>query len=245
MNTQLIEFLLETSLGQFMLAGEEGNLPLAKKSGLKLVFPLKSNDDERDRRRISEQEIRFLFVRVIDNAKDFDGYYAVEVPTVRKYRFKDIQPIVTGENKMDGYCSASIDVCLYNSKLERTNLIEFKAHNAPLKHIEKDILKLIKENGDNYFVHVLKNIDRGTLPVVIDKYKDSIRNVWSSDKCKNNCSRLTFYICVKSHSLIFKKSIALNRDSECAQVVQELDGKFERHDGDITIGDWEKIKYAP
>lgn len=30
MNTQLIEFLLETSLGQFMLAGEEGNLPLAK-----------------------------------------------------------------------------------------------------------------------------------------------------------------------------------------------------------------------
>lgn len=104
---------------------------------MKLVFPLKSNDDERDRRRISEQEIRFLFVRVIDNAKDFDGYYAVEVPTVRKYRFKDIQPIVTGENKMDGYCSASIDVCLYNSKLERTNLIEFKAHNAPLKHIEK------------------------------------------------------------------------------------------------------------
>lgn len=90
MNTQVIESLLETSLRQFVAAGEEGNLSLTEKSGLKLVFPLKSNDNERDRTRISEQEIRFLFIRAIDNAKDFDGYYAVEVPTVKKYRFKDI-----------------------------------------------------------------------------------------------------------------------------------------------------------
>lgn len=245
MNTQVIESLLETSLRQFVAAGEEGNLFLAEKSGLKLVFPLKSNDNERDRTRISEQEIRFLFIRAIDNAKDFDGYYAVEVPTVKKYRFKDIQPIVTGENKMDGYCSASIDVCLYNSKLERTNLVEFKAHNAPLKHIEKDILKLVKESGDNYFVHVLKNIDRGTLPNVIDKYKDSISHVWPSDKCKNNCRRLTFYICVKSHSLIFKKTIELNHDSESDQLVRELAGKFQRCYDDVTIEGWEKIKVIP
>lgn len=222
MDTRMIESLLETSLRQFIKIGVEGNLATVEKSGLKLIFPLRSNDNEVDKRRISEQEIRFLFIRAIDNAKDFDGYYAVETPTVMKYRFKDTEPSATKEKNMKGYCSASIDVCLYNSKLERTNLIEFKAHSAPLKYIEKDILKLIKEGGSNYFVQVFKNSNKETLSAATNKYNLSISKVLSNNKCENNCSCLTFYICVQSRSLILKQTIAL--------------------DTKLDIDDWEKIE---
>lgn len=243
MNTQVIESLLETSLLQFIEIGEEGNLAAVEKAGLKLVFPLKSNENEKDKRRISEQEIRFLFIRAVNNAKDFDGYYAVEAPTVKKYRFTGIeQPSVTRDHAKTGYSSASIDVCLYNPELERTNLIEFKAHSAPLKHIEKDILKLVKEAGDNYFVHVFRNIDSRTLPEVIKKYRKSIEHVWPTDECENSCHRLTFYICVKSWSLIFKKTIVLNPKSDSEQLLEELGGKVNGNKGSTTIDRWERLK---
>lgn len=243
MNTQIIESLLETSLLQFIEIGEEGNLATVEQAGLKLIFPLKSNDNEKDKRRISEQEIRFLFIRALDNAKDFEGYYAVEAPTLKKYRFTGIdQPSVTRERIKTGYISARIDVCLYNPKLVRTNLIEFKAHSASEKHVKKDILKLTKETGDNYFVHVFKSINCKTLQATIEIYRKSIEHVWLTDECENSCNKLTFYICVKSWSLILKKTIVLNHNLDSKQLLQEFNGKVNGSKDSTTIDYWDRIK---
>ena len=184
-------------------------------------------------KRTRREEIRFLFIRAIGNTTYFDGYYSVEAPTMKKYRFKDAEPKVTKDKIKAGFTSASVDVCLYNSKLERTKLIEFKAHNAPLNHIKKDILKLIKEEGLNYFIHVFKNIDSKTLPRVLTKFKKSIKAVWSTDECENYCKSITFYICVSSKSLILKRAILLHPDSKAEDLSYEL--------GENVLQDWEKV----
>ena len=138
--------------------------------------------------RISEQELRFLFVD--EFLKDSNnGYYSVETPTENKYRFgktnEDIKIDSSGR-------SASIDMCVFeksndNSKYKRKLNIEFKNENATGKSISKDILKLVHEKENGVFVLLLKNTDNGTLKKVLDKFSasfDSHKEKWRGEKNK-------------------------------------------------------------
>ena len=158
-----------------------------------LIFPSKHGD-----KRISEQELRQLFIAVLnDNHKNL--YYAIETPTVYSYSFtNDLKEIKIGDKENKGQ-SALIDLCLFKkedeqSKYKRLLNIEFKYKNATETNFSKDILKLMHEAENGAFVLLLKNTDGGTLTNagetgVIDKLVGSIKHhdkskVWNGGDTK-------------------------------------------------------------
>ncbi len=125
--------------------------------------------------RVSEQELRFLFVEEFLKEPNNGFYYSVETPTKEKYKFgktnDDIKIDALGR-------SASIDMCIFKkcneNKYHRLLNIEFKNANASQKSISKDILKLIHEEENGAFVLLLKNTDDGTLKSVFEKFSNSV-----------------------------------------------------------------------
>jgi hypothetical protein len=112
--------------------------------------------------RISEQELRLLFIEEFKKANN-DFFYSIETPTQKKYKFgkkyKDIKIDKNGQ-------SASLDMCVFkrnSSNYERILNIEFKHKSTGIKNIAKDILKLLSEEQDGAFIHLLDNTNRGTL----------------------------------------------------------------------------------
>jgi len=106
--------------------------------------------------RISEQELRFLFVEEFKIAKP-DLYYSIETPTNKKYFFgksyDDITAITNGQ-------SASLDMCIFerdSNVYNRILNIEFKHKNTSIKNIGKDVLKLLHEDQNGAFIHLLNN----------------------------------------------------------------------------------------
>lgn len=169
----------------------------------KLIYPTKRCDTIR----ISEQEARFLFVRHVDLSTEY--FYSIEAPTTNMYCFK-------GASARSG----NVDVCLYDEKLKRKHLIEFKALNPIQASFSKDFEKLLcdEDNLNNYFVHILKNTDKGTLPSIKEKYKKAIEN--STEKYKTFNSRLRIFVCV-----IEKKSITkyeVNESGDLSEPIKVL-----------------------
>ena len=123
--------------------------------------------------RISEQELRFLFVEEFLKEPSNDFFYSVETPTEFKYKLGDnFESIGCGVGR-----SASIDMSIYkrddNEKYNRLLNIEFKNQNSSKFSIGKDILKLMHEKQNGAFIILLKNTDEGTL---INKGETGILN---------------------------------------------------------------------
>jgi hypothetical protein len=140
----------------------------------KLIFP----QTRGGKKRVSEQEIRFLFASKLERPEQTQYVYAVEVPTEKTYRFTgDGAPKISKEGK-----SGSIDMCLYNKAdiSKPVCLIEFKAHNpkenSKQKSYSKDFLKLMcDKNGlTNYFVQVIKSSNSKTIPNIVGKYEEAV-----------------------------------------------------------------------
>lgn len=138
----------------------------SEKEGLvssgQLIFPSK-----RDGRRISEQELRQLFIEEF-KLKHTDLYFSIETPTVYSYSFtNDLKEIKIGDEPNKGQ-SALIDMCILKKESETSNYtrllnIEFKHKNATNDNISKDILKLMHEDENGAFVLLLKNTNTGSL----------------------------------------------------------------------------------
>lgn len=222
MNIQIVESVIDISLhkmfkirNEFEIDGSDNST-----SRMKIVFPCKWRNEKKEDIRISEQEIRFIFTNELENESKFEGYYSVETPTQYKYRFKgENEPCVDVENNKTNYSSASIDVCLYDQKLTRVNLIEFKAYNVDWFDIHKDLLKLMIESNDVcFFVHILKNINNGTLyslkndkyQGVVDKYITSISSIYEKYKKNIHVKKMIFYIGDIKHELVEKKVITID-----------------------------------
>lgn len=140
--------------------------------------------------RISEQELRFLFVEEFLKKLNNGFYYSVETPTKEKYKFgktnDDIKNDVSGR-------SASIDMCIFKkcnkNKYTRIFNIEFKNTNASKKSISKDILKLMNEKENGAFLLLLKNTNKGTLnniaeirDGVVDKLIEALKHHYKNEK---------------------------------------------------------------
>lgn len=158
----------------------------------KLVYPVKRDNTTR----ISEQEARFLFVQNVEQTSDY--LYSIEAPTRKKYKF-------SGKTLLSG----NIDLCLYENG-KRKHLIEFKALNPDQRLFSKDFEKLFNdEDGlDNYFVHVLKNTNKGTIPSIEGKYKKAIEK--SRKTIEPFKSRLKIFVCVIEKISITKYEIDEN-----------------------------------
>lgn len=145
--------------------------------GSRILFPKysehRNNSKERDR--ISEQELRFVFIEQLNNvAREHGLYYSVETPTENAYVF----PKDKGGPKVDekNGVSARTDLVIHkidNDKFRRVALIEFKALNPVETNYQKDFCKLENEKCDlKYFIQIIKNSDTGT----IDNIKKKIAN---------------------------------------------------------------------
>lgn len=165
----------------------------------RLIFPNKFPSDLKNKgitekellkyTRISEQELRFLFVEqfIKDTSNDF--FYSVETPTEFKYKLgENFESITCGIGR-----SASIDMSIFkrdeNEKYNRLLNIEFKNQNSSRFSIGKDVLKLMHEKQNGAFIILLKNTDKGTLvnlgeTGVLDKlYKsfEKFKNYWQGE----------------------------------------------------------------
>ena len=159
-----------------------------KPSGLspRLIFPVKRANEEI---RISEQEARILYCNILNNLNYF---YSIETPTDNPYQ-------QSGKTAT----SALSDLSIYrytDSGFKKVANVELKAHNPDKKNVIKDIEKIIKEEKYGNWFHVLKNIDKGTLPSIFDKFIDSF------EKYKGEGSKkfILFCICIleKKFSII-------------------------------------------
>lgn len=68
--------------------------------------------------------------------------------------------------------------------------MEFKAHNAEFKEIEKDIRKLINEEKIGNWFHLLKNTNKRTLKALFGKIKEAL--IKDYDK---NISKISILFC--------------------------------------------------
>lgn len=155
-----------------------------------LIFPNKEQA-KGDIKRISEQELRLLFIEEFKKS-DEDLFYSIETPTKEKYKFGETYEEIV-KNAGIHKTSASLDMCVFKNisdKYKRVLNIEFKHKNTGIKNIAKDILKLLREEQNGAFIHLLNNTDRGTLcnakeTGVFNKFYKSFMDFkgnWNNDK---------------------------------------------------------------
>ena len=136
----------------------------------RLIFPrywvTKEGERVEGELRVSEQELRFMFVEELnkycDAHREWEVYYSVETPTSNSYQ-------LTGEGQQSG----CIDLCIHGIDFKRIALIEFKALN-PSEHAHaKDAFKLKHEiEGEfRYFIEIVKSHDSKTDESIIKKLK--------------------------------------------------------------------------
>lgn len=161
----------------------------------RIIFPYSCERETRTREtRISEQELRFIFVEqlnkeIADEGNAWDVYYSVETPTKGdKYCFPQKEkPYYNLDKDKDGKGdSANFDLVIFDNELQRIALIEFKANNRG--NHEKDILKLnhpkeLDSNPLRYFLEIVKKANRRTYKSLYNKIKnkgeDIIFKCWS------------------------------------------------------------------
>ena len=163
----------------------------SRNSTEQLIFPSK-RQIKGDVKRISEQELRFLFVEEFKK-QCTNLFYSIETPTEDKYKFGKSPSAIMVDN-INGQ-SALLDMCVFSrndakpKEYQREINIEFKHKNPSLEKISKDILKLINEPQDGAFIHLLENTDSGTFcndnkTGVFDKLHKSFvdfKTHWKSD----------------------------------------------------------------
>ena len=131
------------------------------KSSEQLIFPNKIQA-KGNIKRISEQELRLLFIEEFKEAYP-KLFYSIETPTVKKYKFGNSYDTLEINKKGQ---SASLDMCVFEwgkKHYQRILDIEFKHKNVSIKNVAKDILKLIGEEQNGVYIHLLKNTGNGTL----------------------------------------------------------------------------------
>lgn len=146
----------------------------------RIIFPQYRKEYRNGETRLSEQELRFIFVEQFNKYCDnkLSWFYSVETPTEHKYIFsergvKNSNPNMT-DNKGEGQ-SAMVDFAIHDETLKRIALVEFKALNPHKLSFIKDFIKLNAEPiDDTYFIMYIKSYDSGTINNLKLKVKSSI-----------------------------------------------------------------------
>lgn len=188
----------------------------SQKGASRLVFP----DYTLGGMRVSEQELRFVFVEQIQELlKEYNYFYSVETPTIDKYKFteqgKNI-PCKSGEGQ-----SANFDLTIKDRDKKNIAIIEFKANTASEHAYAKDLCKLwnTNEEGDyRYFICLFKKMDKKTLETFESKLEskdwyDNKDKFESDNKIHVIAQSLSFddakydkVICIKNGSITESQS---------------------------------------
>ena len=180
-------------IGEVYETNKEGSIP---SKANRILFPKKRDETIR----ISEQELRFVFVeQLLNYIKDpgWDVYYSVETPTRHAYKgFHDGDPKVDDKKGQSG----NIDLCIHDNQGNRICLIEFKALNPKKADYQKDFCKLQHEDEGNnkilrYFIQIVENVDSGTM--------DNIgKKIYVDGRCYDNVSYKCYCLSEKKDKTI-------------------------------------------
>ena len=179
--------------------------------GMSLIFP----KDKVGNVRVSEQELRFAFVKEFekycrDEAERY--YYTVETPTISPYHFsengKSIKPEI-GNGR-----AGQFDMVIHNSNCNKICIIEFKSDNVVEEKLEPSLLKIANpDEGGNeverFFIHIVENSDSGTT--------ESIENKLAKLSKGENWKTIVHYYCLtlnnreknNKEDIIIKKNFSI------------------------------------
>ena len=154
--------------------------------------------------RVSEQEARFAFVESLCQES---LSYSIEVPTTKIYNF-------SGESGKK--LSAQTDLQVLDGGRHKVSNIEFKANGITprasfdtKKPIYKDVEKLLREPVWGLWFHLLKGVDRSTIPNLLCVIAEQIRKV----KMKHldiDAPGLTIHVCVLREKFSLQKDVPLS-----------------------------------
>ena len=176
---------LEQVIDEVVSRTFENMTNLYKKTGIVntlLVFPEYTRGNQKGSIRVSEQELRQLFIeeltRYVKNTS-IDLQYSVETPTIDGYRFTGDAP-----KHCDDGRAGRFDLTIWSAG-KRCALIEFKFSTAGEHEYHKDLCKLSnKKEGSSdvlrYFINVFEGADEGTvgrLREILATYKNGERTV--------------------------------------------------------------------
>ena len=181
-------------------------------SASQLIFPHSNKGDVRH----SEQELRQIFLRNVEEDSDKTYFYSIETPTQYVYCISNSEKPIVKENHEtdDGYKSASWDVTLYTeNKIESlASCIEFKHSNPDEKSgICKDFLKLAKEvkftkEKKNCFVHYHyveseNGWESTSFESIFGKYRNSVDYIENLLENKDDLAKVIVYlVCMQGKS---------------------------------------------
>jgi len=159
----------------------------------RIIFPTYRDK----RRRVSEQEFRFVFVEQLQTLLvKYDLFYSVETPTNDKYKFtqnrQNVVPIVDKNGQ-----SANFDLTIVDKDRNTIAIIEFKAKNPNPHEYAKDLCKLWnpeEKSTYKYFLNLFEKIEKGTEESFNEKITPKI-NHWIPEKTSSE------KIIVKAQSL--------------------------------------------
>ena len=174
-NTPNIDDIIkETTNSSFEILKELKNNGSSTKT--KLIIPNyqnnQSEDDNGDKERVSEQELRFVFVEQLLKRLPDGYYYSIETPTDRHYKFSENGINITPVRE-EGQ-SGNFDLTINKDK-QRVAIIEFKAKSSSPHAYAKDFCKLwySKEgkgkNTYRYFINVFESMNKRTMNSFVDK----------------------------------------------------------------------------
>ena len=173
-------------------------------SASQLIFPHSNKGDVRH----SEQELRQIFLRNVEEDSDKTYFYSIETPTKYGYRFKDSKNLEVDKNHKKGeHQAARFDISLYNKDYKdndkASNHIELKSDNPEEEDICKDFLKLAKEvkftkEKKNFFVHYHcveeTSWKSDTFSSLFEKYRKSVDEIENKIEDKNDLSNVELYL---------------------------------------------------
>ena len=166
----------------------------------KLVFPRTSKNEVR----VSEQEARQL---LIANLTETDLVYSIETPTLGNYSFG-------GKGKRN----AMTDLTLYPLGKAPCLNMEFKSGNTTKrrrdrKHIAKDIVKLVWENVDGFWFHILEATNQRSISELWNTFRQELKAVVQDAQGKFAPKQLTFHCCVLKQTFSVQTTLRLDERS--------------------------------
>lgn len=166
----------------------------------RVMFPMKGQQ-----RRVSEQEARFAFVTALLADHESSWAFAPEVPTKLSYRFAHRATGLTAQR-------ALTDLALYRPGSDAPALaVEFKSGGRSGKSekdesIKKDIAKLLAEEPDALWFHVVRSANNATLQGLLRTLDAAISQLSNPFKLAEYLARgktvkpraktIAFHICV-------------------------------------------------
>lgn len=155
---------------QFEPKSDIAGTPHLEHVGSRLIFPKYSKTYRNAEIRLSEQELRFIFVEQFNEycrEKKLHWYYSVETPTENRYLFKEQKK----PKRDEGGRSGEFDLTIHDEYFKRIALIEFKALNPNESCFTKDFLKLREEGKEilTYFIMYIKSYRSATIAQLNDK----------------------------------------------------------------------------